>query len=181
MMTGWRGTWCAAALGLVLGVAAATAGAQPDAACPRHVRDALTSWGQDGVHRAASVIRSEDVGIAKPRSVFDYSCITDLFEFPGLFFFFDPSAILDSVLGAMRDFVCEVGEQLYAQAIGEPMRQLVFWDEAPRVPGLDTGVRWTDEAPEPEVEVLPVEPVGSGSHRDIRWFRSAIGGQEPGS
>ena len=180
-MCAWRRSWRRVALGLALGVAAGTAGGEADDACPRHVRDALTSWGQDGVHRAASVIRSEDAGIAKPRSVFDFSCITDLFEFPGLFFFFDPSSIVDAVLGGMRDFVCEVGEQLYAQALGEPMRRLVFWDEAPRVPGFDTGVRWTDEAPEPEVEVLPVERVGAGSYQDIRWFRSAIGGQEPGN
>ena len=180
-MSRWRRRWCAIALGVVLGGATPTAGAQPDEACPRHVRDALASWGQDGVHRAASVIRSEDAGVAKPKSVFDLSCITDLFEFPGLFFFFDPSAIVDTVLGAMRNFVCEVGEQLYAQALGEPVRQLVFWDEAPQVPGLDTGVRWTGEGPEPEVEILPVERPGSGSYRDIRWFRSAIGAQEPGN
>ena len=155
MMSVWRRRWRAIALGLVLGAGAATTGAQPDEACPRHVRDALTSWGQDGVHRAASVIRSEDAGIGKPTSVFDFSCITDLFEFDGLFFFFDPSTIVDAVLGAMRDFVCEVGEQLYAQAIGKPMRQLVFWDEAPQVPGLATGVRWTDEVPEPRWRSCP--------------------------
>ena len=163
------------ALGAVLGVTAATTGAQPSDGCPREVRDAMTSWGQDGVNRAASVIRSEEMGIAKPESVFDFSCLTDLFQVPNLYFFHGGS-LVDGLIGGLHDFVCEFGQSLFEEHLGRPLGQLAFWDEAPRVPGLEIGVRWGARDQESlSVSVRPVQDVGGGGHQNIQWFRSAIG------
>ena len=172
------GDWaCAVALAAALGPAPALG--QPSDACPREVRDAMTSWGQDGVNRAAAVIRSEEMGIARPDSVFEFSCLTDLFRMPNLYFFHGGS-LVDGLLGGLHDFVCEVGEGLFEEHINRPLGQLAFWDEAPRVPGLGAGVRWRgSREAAPSVGLRPVQRIGGAAHQNIQWFRSAIGGGGP--
>ena len=175
------GRWArAVAMGAAVAAGALSAGAAPDDGCPREVRDAMRSWGQDGVHRAAAVIRSEDAGIGRPTSVFDFSCLTDLFRAPDLYFFHGGS-LVNGLLGGLRDFVCEAGERLFDEHVNRPIGELVFWDEAPHVPGRGAGVRWGETTRAPTVAIRPAEGRGTreGAHRDIRWFRTAIGGTSP--
>lgn len=171
-------SWCA---GAVLGAAiafAAPAFGDPTDGCPAEVREAMTSWGRDGVHRAAAVIRSEETGIGEPESVFDFSCLTDLFRFPGLNVFIDPGAVINAILRAMQDFVCQSGRRLYREEVDQPIQEMVFWDEVPYVPGVDVDAPWRDKVAPPDVEVRPVEGISAsrGRYRDARWFRQAIGG-----
>ena len=171
--------WCAAALlaGAVMAVGGG-AGAAPDAGCPAEVREALTSWGEDGVHRQVAVIRAEATGISQPESVFDFSCLDDLFRFPGLYVMFDPSAVINAILRAMQDFVCESGEALYDQHVDQPLEEMVFWDEFPYVPGVDVDAPWRDKGVPVDVDIREGEAIGAseGRYRDARWFRRAIGG-----
>ena len=173
-----RRWWLDTFAGVVLGVAAASASGEPTDGCPPEVREALTSWGQDGVHRAAAVVRSEETGIGKPESVFDFSCLSDLFRAPGLDVFVDPAAFINAMLRAVQDFVCEVGEGLYREKVDQPIQEMVFWDESPYVPGVEVGAPWRDKVTPPDIGVRPVEEIsaGRGSYRDARWFRQAIGG-----
>ena len=171
--------WFAAALlaGAMMG-AASGVGADPDAGCPPEVREAMTSWGRDGVHRQVAVIRTEATGISEPESVFDFSCLDDLFRFPGLYVMFDPSAVINAVLRAVQDFVCETGERLYDQHVDQPIQDMVFWDEFPYVPGVDVDAPWRDKGVPVDVDIREGEDIGAagGRYRDARWFRRAIGG-----
>ena len=176
-----RRSWGWVAGGLLAGGAAGMsvpAVADPDAGCPAEVREAMTSWGEDGVHRQVAVIRSEETGISKPESVFDFSCLDGLFRFPGLYVMFDPSAIINAILRAMQDFVCETGQRLYDQHVDQPLQDMVFWDEIPYVPGVDVDAPWRDKGIPVDIDARPVEDIGAseGRYRDARWFRRAIGG-----
>ena len=164
----------------VLSGLTATAAAAPGAGCPSEVRDALESWGRDGVHRAAAVIRSEGTGIGRPESVFDLTCLTDLFKAPGLYTFVEPGAITDVLLRQMRNFVCEVGEDLYREHVDRPIQEMVFWDELHHVSGEDVGANWRNRVVPPEIPARPLEDTegSTGSYRDARWFRHAIGGSQ---
>ena len=161
------------ALAGVPGVAVANGGE----ACSTEVQDGLKSWGQDGVHRAAAVIRDEEVGVSRPDSVFDFSCLSNLFRFPGIYVFGDPSAIINGILRGLQDLVCETAEQLVAESINRPIREMAFWEDLPFVPGVDVGARWRNKVTPPKVGVEPVTDIDAseGSYRDARWFRRAIG------
>lgn len=173
-----RAWWVGSVIGAALAVVTAPAAGDPTDGCPVEVREAMTSWGQDGVHRAAAVIRSEETGIGEPESVFDFSCLTDLFRFPGLGVWIDPTAVLNAILRAMQDFVCSSGRRLYRQNVDQPIREMVFWDDLPHVPGVDVDAPWRDKVVPPDVGVRPGEGISAsrGSYRDARWFRRAIGG-----
>lgn len=172
-----RGWWVGGVVAGALAAAAPVSG-DPTDGCPAEVRSAMTSWGRDGVHRAAAVIRSEETGIGEPESVFDFSCLTDLFRFPGLHVFIDPGAVINAILRAMQDFVCQTGKGLYREKVDQPIQEMVFWDEVPYVPGVDVDAPWRDKVSPPDVGVRPVEGISAarGRYRDARWFRQAIGG-----
>ena len=176
-----RRTWLSGAIvASVLCVATSPVAGGPSAGCPSEVRDALESWGQDGVHRAAAAIRSEETGIGKPESVFDFTCLSNLFKTPDLYEFADPGAIVDVILQGIEDFVCEAGDHLYRKHVDRPIQELVFWDELPHVPGLEVGTTWRDKVVPPEINIRPLEDIEASteSFRDTRWFRHAIGGSQ---
>ena len=171
----WVVGWAA---GAALALAGGPVAGDPTDGCPTEVRQAMTSWGRDGVHRAAAVIRSEATGIGEPESVFDFSCLTDLFRFPGLHVFIDPTAVINAILRAIQNFVCDVGDRLFRENIDRPIQEMVFWDDLPYVPGVDVNSSWRDKVNPPEVAVRPGEGIsaGRGSYGDASWFRHAIGG-----
>ena len=179
-MNGLRARLARTVVAGVLSGLTATSTAGPSAGCPSEVRDALESWGQDGVHRAATVIRSEETGIGEPESVFDLTCLTDMFEAPGLYSFVKPGAITDVLLREMRNFVCETGTELYREHVDRPIQEMVFWDELHHVLGEDVGANLRNRVVPPEIPARPLEDtVGSaGSFPDARWFRNAIGGSQ---
>lgn len=177
-MSGLRAGLSGALVAVVLGGLTAPVTGGPSAGCPSEVRDALESWGRDGVHRAVAVIRSEETGIGKPESVFDFTCLSDLFNAPGLYTFVNSGAITNVLLQRIQDFVCEAGENLYREQVDRPIQEMVFWDELPHVPGLDVGTSWRDKVVPAQIGIRPIQNSGAskGSYRDARWFRNAIGG-----
>ena len=176
-MTGSSRWWVAGVLLGALGALSGTAAANGGEACSPEVQAGLRSWGQDGVHRAAAVIRDEEVGVSRPDSVFDFSCLSDLFRLPGIYVFGDPSAIIGSILRGLEDLVCDSAEALVATSLNRPIREMAFWEDAPYVPGVDVGARWRRKVSPPDVDVEPVTDIraSEGSYRDARWFRRAIG------
>ncbi len=145
-------------------------------ACSPVVFEALEQAGQRGVTEAAAIIRNPVSGIRQPDSIFDFSCIEDLFQFPDINILFDPNRIINGILRAVQDKVCEVAELKYAEHIGRPLDDLIFSRDIPRLPGLDVRIRKTKTPEFPSAETRPLERPNANKGRasDANIFRRAL-------
>ena len=131
----------AAALALLLGAAPAPAAPPgPGAADPRcdpAVQAALAESAAAGVEADLAIIRHPDQGIRNPDSIFDFSCIWDLFDYSAFDVLFDPAGALDDILDLARRRLCAAARDAYRRYLGRALDASVYTLPVRRLPGLD--------------------------------------------
>ena len=108
-----------------------------DAACDPRVWQALADSAQAGVEAELAIIRDPDQGIRNPDSIFDFSCIWDLFDYSSFDILFDPAGALDGILDLARRRLCAAARDAYRRYLGRALDPAVYTDPLPRLPGLD--------------------------------------------
>ena len=149
-------------------VAQADAG-QADAghadACDPAVAEALARSAEAGVEADLAIIRHPGQGIRNPDSIFDFSCIRDLFDYRAFDVLFDPAGALDDILDLARRRLCAVARDAYRRYLGRALDASVYTVPARRLPGLE--LDW-------QRRNLLEGIRGNGA--DAELFRGAVGG-----
>ena len=168
------------ALALLLWAAPAHAGAPGDAGarasaghhsgCDPAVAEALARSAEAGVEADLAIIRHPDQGIRNPDSIFDFSCIRDLFDYRAFDVLFDPAGALDDILDLARRRLCAVARDAYRRYLGRALDASVYTVPARRLPGLDPG--WRTLAPGSRNLLDGIR----GNEADAELFRGVVGG-----
>ena len=137
----------------------------PAGACDPAVAEALAKSAEAGVEADLAIIRHPDQGIRNPDSIFDFSCITDLFDYRAFDVLFDPAGALDDILDLARRRICAVARDAYRRYLGRALDASVYTVPARRLPGLDLDWRRRNV----------LEDAGAPSG-DSELFRDAVGG-----
>ena len=132
-------------------------------ACDPRVRQALAESARSGVEAELAVIRDPDQGIRNPDSIFDFSCIWDLFDYSSFDIQFDPAGALEDILDLARRRLCTAARDAYRRYLGRALDPAVYTAPLPRLPGLDM-----DRA-----RRNALDDTGAG---DAERFRSVVGG-----
>ena len=157
-------------LALLLWASPAHAGAPPGGvaaaeACDPAVAEALARSAEAGVEADLAIIRHPEQGIRNPDSIFDFSCIRDLFDYRAFDVLFDPAGALDDILDLARRRLCAVARDVYRRYLGRALDASVYTVPARRLPGLDLDWRGRNV----------LEDAGAPSG-DSELFRDAVGG-----
>ena len=180
------------ALVLVLRAASAVAEAQPPATgaappaavgdpagqasaghpsgCDPAVAEALARSAEAGVEADLAIIRHPDQGIRNPDSIFDFSCIRDLFDYRAFDVLFDPAGALDDILDLARRRLCAVARDAYRRYLGRTLDASVYTVPARRLPGLEPD--WRTFAPGRPNLLDGIR----GNEADAGLFRGVVGG-----
>ena len=129
----------AAALGACLALPAA--GAVGDD-CDPAVERALVETAEAGARDDIRIVRHPQMGVRDPESLFDLSCVTDMFDYRHSNILFDPGRAMTDILGLLRRFVCDRAREAYRGYVGRSLDATMLGAEVPRLPGLDVGVEW---------------------------------------
>ena len=105
--------------------------------CDPAVAEALARSAEAGVEADLAIIRHPDQGIRNPDSIFDFSCIRDLFDYRAFDVLFDPAGALDDILDLARRRLCAVARDAYRRYLGRALDASVYTVPARRLPGLD--------------------------------------------
>ena len=136
-------------------------------ACDPAVAEALARSAEAGVEADLAIIRHPDQGIRNPDSIFDFSCIWDLFDYRSFDVLFDPAGALDDILDLARRRICAAARDAYGRYLGRALDASVYTIPARRLPGLDLDWRRRNV----------LEDVGTRSG-DSELFRGVVeGGQ----
>ena len=127
----------AATSGDPAGLADAQADADHADACDPAVAEALARSAEAGVEADLAIIRHPDQGIRNPDSIFDFSCIWDLFDYRAFDVLFDPAGVLDDILDLARRRLCAVARDAYRRYLGRALDASVYTVPDRRLPGLD--------------------------------------------
>ena len=111
-------------------------------ACDPAVAEALARSAEAGVEADLAIIRHPDQGIRNPDSIFDFSCIRDLFDYRAFDVLFDPAGALDDILDLARRRLCAVARDAYRRYLGRALDASVYTVPARRLPGLDLDWGW---------------------------------------
>ena len=142
-------------------------------ACDPAVAEALARSAEAGVEADLAIIRHPDQGIRNPDSIFDFSCIRDLFDYRAFDVLFDPAGALDDILDLARRRLCAVARDAYRRYLGRALDASVYTVPARRLPGLDTD--WRTRLPERR---NVIDDDGGRHAGDAELFRDAVeGGQ----
>ena len=151
-------------------------------ACDPAVAEALARSAEAGVEADLAIIRHPDQGIRNPDSIFDFSCIRDLFDYRAFDVLFDPAGALDDILDLARRRLCAVARDAYRRYLGRALDASVYTVPARRLPGLDPD--WRTLVPEtlvPETRVPERRNViddGAEDAGNAELFRDVVeGGQ----
>ena len=151
-------------------------------ACDPVVAEALARSAEAGVEADLAIIRHPDQGIRNPDSIFDFSCIRDLFDYRAFDVLFDPAGALDDILDLARRRLCAVARDAYRRYLGRAFDASVYTVPARRLPGLDPD--WRTLVPEtlvPETRVPERRNViddGAEDAGNAELFRGVVeGGQ----
>ena len=115
-------------------------GGAMEEACDPAVAEALARSAEAGVEADLAIIRHPDQGIRNPDSIFDFSCIRDLFDYRAFDVLFDPAGALDDILDLARRHLCAVARDAYRRYLGRALDASVYTVPARRLPGL--GADW---------------------------------------
>ncbi len=128
----------AAVVGMLLWAGAAGTGAAgaPPAACDASVREALAASGRAGVAEDAALIRDPRSGIRNPDSIFNFSCVENLFAYRAFNMFFDPGRAIRDILGLTRRRICAAAREAYGRYVGRGPDTRLYVDGAPLLPGV---------------------------------------------
>ena len=126
-------------------------------------RQVAAKSAEAGVEADLAIIRHPDQGIRNPDSIFDFSCIRDLFDYRAFDVLFDPAGALDDILDLARRRICAAARDAYRRYLGRALDASVYTVPARRLPGLD--LDWQRR------HVL--EDIGAGD-ADAELFRSVV-------
>ena len=121
-----------------------TAGSDPAgraSACDPEVQRALARSAEAGVEADLAIIRHPGQGIRNPDSIFDFSCIWDLFDYRAFDLLFDPAGALEDILDLARRRLCAAARDAYRSYLGRALDASVYTVPARRLPGLDVDWR----------------------------------------
>ena len=144
-------------------------------ACDPAVAEALAASAEAGVEADLAIIRHPGQGIRNPDSIFDFSCITDLFDYRAFDVLFDPAGALDDILDLARRRLCAVARDAYRRYLGRALDASVYTVPARRLPGLDLDRRTL--VPERR-NVL--DDIGAGDDGGADLFRGVVGDTRAG-
>ena len=99
--------------------------------------EALARSAEAGVEADLAIIRHPEQGIRNPDSIFDFSCIWDLFDYRAFDVLFDPAGALDDVLDLARRRLCAAARDAYRRYLGRALDASVYTVPARRLPGLE--------------------------------------------
>ncbi len=122
-----------------VGDPAGQASAGHAAGCDPAVAEALARSAEAGVEADLAIVRHPEQGIRNPDSIFDFSCIWDLFDYRAFDVLFDPAGALDDVLDLARRRLCAVARDAYRRYLGRALDASVYTVPTRRLPGLDPG------------------------------------------
>ena len=148
---------------------APSGGGAMEEACDPAVAEALAKSAEAGVEADLAIIRHPDQGIRNPDSIFDFSCIRDLFDYRAFDVLFDPAGALDDILDLARRRLCAVARDAYRGYLGRALDASIYTVPARRLPGLDLDWRRRNV----------LDDIGAGS-ADAALFRDAVGGTRAG-
>ena len=117
--------------------AAGTGPAGHASACDPEVQRALAESAEAGVEADLAIIRHPGQGIRNPDSIFDFSCIWDLFDYRAFDLLFDPAGALEDILDLARKRLCAAARDTYRSYLGRALDASVYTVPARRLPGLD--------------------------------------------
>ena len=106
-------------------------------ACDPAVAEALARSAEAGVEADLAIVRHPEQGIRNPDSIFDFSCIWDLFDYRAFDVLFDPAGALDDVLDLARRRICAAARDAYRRYLGRALDASVYTVPARRLPGLE--------------------------------------------
>ena len=141
-----------------------------DPACDPAVAEALAASAEAGVEADLAIIRHPGQGIRNPDSIFDFSCIRDLFDYRAFDVLFDPAGALDDILDLARRRLCAVARDAYRRYLGRALDASVYTVPARRLPGLD--LDWESR------NVL--DDIGAGDDGGADLFRGVVGDTRAG-
>ena len=98
---------------------------------------ALAESAEAGVEADLAIIRHPGQGIRNPDSIFDFSCIWDLFDYRAFDLLFDPAGALEDILDLARKRLCAAARDAYRSYLGRALDASVYTVPARRLPGLD--------------------------------------------
>ena len=110
--------------------------------CDPAVERALIQSAEAGARDDVRIVRHPRLGVRDPDSLFDLSCVTDMFDYRHSNILFSPDRAMADILGLLRGFVCDRAREAYRGFVGRSLDATVFAPELPPVPGLDVGVEW---------------------------------------
>lgn len=110
--------------------------------CDPAVERALVQSAEAGARDDVRIVRHPRLGVRDPDSLFDLSCVTDMFDYRHSNILFSPDRAMADILGLLRGFVCDRAREAYRGFVGRSLDATVFAHELPPVPGLDVGVEW---------------------------------------
>ena len=128
--------WAAPAAAETPARAPSGGGAMEDA-CDPAVAAALAKSAEAGVEADLAIIRHPEQGIRNPDSIFDFSCIRDLFDYRAFDVLFDPAGALDDILDLARRRICAAARDAYRRYLGRALDASVYTVPARRLPGLE--------------------------------------------
>ena len=105
-------------------------------ACDPEVAEALARSAEEGVDRDLAVIRHPGQGVRQPDSLFDLSCVRNMFDFRGADILFDAGGLVDRTLDLARKRVCNAAREAYAEALGRRPDPRVYLGDAAKLPGV---------------------------------------------
>ena len=160
------------------GEPAGQASAGHPSGCDPAVAEALARSAEAGVEADLAIIRHPEQGIRNPDSIFDFSCIRDLFDYRAFDVLFDPAGALDDILDLARRRLCAVARDAYRRYLGRALDASVYTVPARRLPGLDPD--WRTLVPETRVPERRnvLDDDGARNAGDAELFRDVVeGGQ----
>ena len=122
-------------------VAAALCAAPPataaDEDCDPEVERALVESAETGARDDIRIVRDRDMGIRDPDSLFDLSCVTDMFDYSHSDILFKPGRAMTDILGLLRRVICDKAREALGRFSGRAFNATVFARQLPLLPGLD--------------------------------------------
>ena len=114
----------------------APAAAAADEDCDPEVERALVENAKRGAEDDLVIVRHPDAGIRDPDSIFDFSCVTDMFNYRHSQILFDPGRAVSDILGLLKRQICAVAREAYGGYLGRGLDDSLFGRNIPRLPGL---------------------------------------------
>ncbi len=108
-----------------------------DEDCDPEVERALVENAEAGARDDIRIVRDREMGIRDPESLFDLSCVTDMFDYGHSDILFKPDRAMTDILGLLRRVICDKAREALGRFSGRAFNATVFARQLPLLPGLD--------------------------------------------